>query len=399
MVDNSSKKPFVPNDNKSLVRSYIQDDKSLVELCDKLAKSAVIAIDTEFVRTRTLYPKLGLLQINNGEHLALIDPIAIDDLSPFWDLLTNGDICKVLHACSEDLEVFLTAAPSSGREGKPVNLIDSQIMMSFLGHGLSMGYAAMVNHYTGIELDKSESRTDWTRRPLTERQLTYAEADVEYLFQIYPRILAELETVGWLVAAKQETQCLVERKFIPIDETQLYRNIKMSWCLGSRQLNLLQHLALWRFDQAKKRDLPLGFVAKDTTIMALAKYNPDNLGVMAKIEGIDVLDVKHKGSAMLYVLKQANKVPEKDHPSKINRLDEYPGYKQIFKQVKTFMADIALESGLSIESLASKKQINQFLTQHFKLKANESRGVADILQGWRFELFGEKLQKFAREKF
>ena len=401
MVDKSSEKPFALNDNNnaSLIRTYIQDDESLVELCEKLAKSDVIAIDTEFVRTRTLYPKLGLLQVNNGEYLALIDPIAIDDLSPFWDLLSNGDICKVLHACSEDLEVFLTAAPSSGRKGKPVNLIDSQIMMSFLGHGLSMGYAAMVNHYTGIELDKSESRTDWTKRPLTERQLTYAEADVEYLFQIFPRILAELEVAGWLTAAKQETQYLVERKFTPIDETQFYRNVKMSWRLGSRQLNLLQHLALWRYEQAKNRDLPLGFVAKDTTILALAKYNPDNVGVMAKIEGIDVLDVKHKGNAMLYVLKQANKVAEKDHPSKINRLDEYPGYKQIFKQVKTFMADIAQESGLTIESLASKKQINQFLTQHFKLKAEGSEGVVDILQGWRFELFGEKLQKLAQDKF
>ena len=154
-----------------------------------------------------------MLQVYDGKTLALIDPIAIDDLSPFWQLLTNENIVKVLHACSEDLEVFLTSANC-----KPVNLLDSQIMMSFLGHGLSIGYAAMVEHFTGIELDKSESRTDWTRRPLSEKQLNYASADVEHLFNIYPKLVTLLEQAGWLNYAQQETQLLIERKFTPVDE-------------------------------------------------------------------------------------------------------------------------------------------------------------------------------------
>ena len=170
----------------------IEDQNSLNNLCEQLVKAKVLAIDTEFVRTRTLYAKLGLLQVCDGEQLALIDPLAIDDLSPFWALLTNENITKVLHACSEDLEVFLTAG-----DCKPVNLIDSQIMMSFLGHGLSLGYAAMVKHYTEIELDKSESRTDWTKRPLTEKQLNYASADVDHLFSIYPKLLAEITQAGF----------------------------------------------------------------------------------------------------------------------------------------------------------------------------------------------------------
>jgi len=386
-------------ETKNLVCSYIQDQTALVELCEKLSNSKVIAIDTEFVRTRTLYPKLGLLQVNNGEHLALIDPMVIDDLSPFWNLLSNKDICKVLHACSEDLEVFLTAAPLSGCIGKPVNLIDSQIMMSFLGHGLSMGYAAMVKHFTEIELDKSESRTDWTKRPLSQKQLTYAQADVEYLFQLYPEINQQLEASGWLTAAQQETQLLIERKFTAIDKTQLYRNVKMSWRLGAKQLNLLQQLALWRFEQAQKRDLPLGFVAKDPTLIALAKYNPDSVSAMANLEGIDTLDVKHKGRAMLTILRQANKVAEQDYPNKIIRLDESPGYKHIFKKVKGFINEVSVESGLSVENLASKKQINQFLTLHFNLNQSANDLVVDVLQGWRYELFGEKLQQLAKQGF
>jgi len=376
-------------------RLYVQEQAELVSLCEKLSKAKVLAIDTEFVRTRTLYPRLGLLQVCDGELLALIDPIAINDLSPFWQLLIDGNIVKVLHACSEDLEVFLTAANC-----RPVNLIDSQIMMSFLGHGLSMGYAAMVEHYLDIALDKSESRTDWTKRPLTARQLEYAQADVDYLFQLYPRIHQQLDDAGWLDAAQQETELLIKRKFTPIDETQLYRSVKMSWKLNPSQLNLLKELAIWRFQQAQKRDLPIGFIAKDHTLMALAERNPINVGAMAKIEGIEVLDVRHKGKAMLSVLKQAEQEQSCNFPNKIARLDEYPGYKQIFKQVKGFILATAEKSGLLPENLASKKQINQYLSWHFQLNDSETaESSVDILLGWRLALFGEKLNQFAANRF
>lgn len=377
----------------------IENSESLQALCQQYTQAEVLAIDTEFVRTRTLYPRLGLLQVFDGKQLALIDPIAIDDLSPFWQLLTNEKIIKVLHACSEDLEVFLTSANC-----KPVNLIDSQIMMSFLGHGLSMGYAAMVEHFTGIEVDKSESRTDWTKRPLTQKQLRYASADVEHLFNLYPKLVAEIEQIGRLGFAKQETQLLIERKFTPIDDNLLYRQVKMAWRLNPQQLNNLKYLTAWRYQQAKKRDLPLGFVVKEHTLMAVAQSNPQNLAAMTKLNGAEVLDIRHKGKAMLAVLKQAAQTKEADYPSKIQRLDEYPGYKQIFKQVKTFITNISEQHNLAIENLASKKQINQFLSWYFDLNGAKevNKGDAskpDILTAWRCELFGQALQEFADKGF
>jgi len=377
-----------------LNKTYIEDHASLVELCHKLSQVDILAIDTEFVRTRTLYPKLGLIQVNDGENLALIDPVAINDLSPFWQLLTDEKICKVLHACSEDLEVFLTAANC-----RPVNLIDSQIMMSFLGHGLSMGYAAMVNHYLSIEVDKSESRTDWMKRPLTAKQLDYAQADVDYLFQLYPLIRDELEHKGWLNAAREESELLIERKFTAIDESNLYRNIKLSWKLSPKQLYLLQHLASWRFQQAKKRDMPIGFIAKDHTLFALAVHNPDNVGSMASLEGVEMLDVRHKGKAMLTVLQRAEQVDCGEYPEKIVRLDEHPGYKQIFKKVKSFIHEQAENVGLLPENLASKKQINQFLSCHFKLNSGSGNQTVELLYGWRNTLFGEKLSMFTKNNF
>jgi len=373
----------------------IEDQNSLNLLCEQLAKAKVLAIDTEFVRTRTLYAKLGLLQVCDGEQLALIDPIAIDDLTPFWQLLTNADITKVLHACSEDLEVFLTAGNC-----KPINLIDSQIMMSFLGHGLSLGYAAMVKHYTDIDLDKSESRTDWIKRPLTEKQLAYASADVDHLFSIYPKLLAEITQAGFLAYAQQETQSMIDKKFTPLNDSEMYLNIKMSWRLNPKQLNTLKYLASWRFQQAQKRDLPIGFVAKDHTLMALAQSNPATVNAMFMLEGAEEIDIRHKGKSMLAVLTQADKADVSNYPAKINRLDEYPGYKQIFKQVKAFLVKASEQHNLAIENIASKKQINQFLTWQFDLNsARNSTDKVDLISGWRNALFGQTLLAFAKQGF
>lgn len=146
--------------------------------------------------------------------------------------------------------------------------------------------------------------------------------------------------------------------------------------------------------------MPLGFIAKEHTLLTLAQRNPFSVGAMIGLEGVEVLDVKHKGKAMLQVLTQANKTSEDEYPQVVIRLDEYPAYKQIFKHVKTFVASAAKEAKLLPENLASKKQINQFLSFHFKINnTDKSEAVIDVLHSWRFTLFGEKLQNFANNGF
>ncbi|WP_310650172.1 MULTISPECIES: ribonuclease D [unclassified Colwellia] len=379
----------------TLERIYVEDSEQLHLVCQRYSQASVLAIDTEFVRTRTLYPKLGLIQINDGKTLALIDPVALPDLSPFWQLLENPNVQKVLHACSEDLEVFLTAGNC-----QPLNLIDSQIIMSFLGHGISMGYAAMIAHYTGIEVDKSESRADWMKRPLTQKQLSYAAADVEHLFDILPRLMADIEQSGWLAAVKEESDVMVERKFKAIDESQLYLNVKMAWRLNPPQLYRLQQLTIWRYQQAKLKDRPIGFIAKDHTLLALAQINPSNVGAMSSIEGVELLDIRHKGNAMLTVLKRVAEAQDIKLPKQITRLDEYPGYKQNFKKVKNYINELSTQTNLLTENLASKKQINQFLSWHFKLNdAENNPNMVDIMRGWRKPLLGDKLLAFVENDF
>lgn len=373
----------------------IDNYDALVAICQQFEQADFLAIDTEFVRTRTLYPKLGLVQISDGHDIALIDPVAIEDLSLVWQLLSNKKLLKVLHACSEDLEVFLHHG-----KVKPQNLIDSQIMMAFLGHGISIGYAAMVKHFLNIEIDKSESRTDWTKRPLSAKQLTYAAADVEYLYQLFPTLLKQVEDKGWLHAVEQECTNLINRKFTPVDESTLYQSVKFSSKLNPPQLNRLKFLAAWRYQQAKNKDLPLGFIVKDHTLIAVAQHNPKQVSNMVSLEGVETQDIRFRGKAMLHVLEKANQQPVEQYPQQTIRLDLQPGYKQIYKKLKDFLVKICNEADLNIENFASKKQINQYLTWHYQTDVNdEFTQRVDLLNGWRAELLAGRLTKFTENDF
>lgn len=371
---------------------FISDEQALANICQYYSQQKVLAVDTEFVRTRTFFPKLGLIQVSDGEQVALIDPIAIDNLSAFWSLIDDQNIVKVIHACSEDIEIFI-------QQGKcqPKNVIDSQIVMSFLGHGLSLGYANMVEHYLGISLDKSDSRTDWTKRPLSESQQQYAKADVVHLAKLFPKLMSDLEKTPWKHAVVEETQHLINKKMQLVDVEQLYTQVKMAWKLHPAQLNNLKFLAKWRYEQATTRDLPLSFVAKDPTLTACAQYAPISVGAMARLNGVDMLDVRHRGKHILSVLRQAAKVEESDYPSRIKRIDSFPAYKQNYKKIKEFIASVANDLNLSTENLASKKQINQFMSWYYK--QNIAEQDVELLSGWRFVIFGEMLKASAKQQF
>jgi ribonuclease D len=193
---------------------------------------------------------------------------------------------------------------------------------------------------------------------------------------------------------------MIDKKFIPINPDTLYLNLKMSWRLNGKQLNTLKYLTVWRYQQAQKRDLPIGFVAKDHTLIALAQSAPQSVSAMLSLEGVELLDVRHKGKAMLGVINQANKTDSYDYPNPIKRLDEYPGYKQIFKKVKTFLVNLSEKHGLSIENMASKKQINQFLMWHFNLNnARSASRTIDLLSSWRHELIATELLAFVNNDY
>ncbi|MBQ6523422.1 MAG: ribonuclease D, partial [Atopobiaceae bacterium] len=230
---------------------YISKYEDLAAFCDRAASSRILAVDTEFLREKTYFPKLCLIQIATHDESACVDPLAIDDLTPLCNLLTDQRITKIFHACTQDLEVIFY---SLGVVAAPV--FDTQLAAAFLGLRQQVGYGVLVEHYTGVRLPKADSLTDWSRRPLDEEQLAYAEDDVRYLPGIYDAMMTQLvakDRLGWL---RPEMDELADRSHFERIPEQAYLHLKRSSSLTRRQLAVAREVCAWRERRAAERNIP-----------------------------------------------------------------------------------------------------------------------------------------------
>ncbi|EAA7088839.1 TPA: ribonuclease D [Salmonella enterica] len=367
----------------------IETDDALASLCEAVRACPAIALDTEFVRTRTYYPQLGLIQLFDGANVALIDPHGISDWSPLKAVLRDTGITKFLHAGSEDLEVFLNAFGEL-----PEPLIDTQILAAFCGRPLSWGVAAMVEEYTGVALDKSESRTDWLARPLSERQCEYAAADVWYLLPIAKKLMIETEAAGWLPAALDECRLMQQRRQEIQAPEEAWRDITNAWQLRTRQLACLQLLADWRLRKARERDMAVNFVVREENLWAVARYMPGSLGELDSL-GLSGSEIRFHGKTLISLVAKAQALPEEALPEPLLNLMDMPGYRKAFKAIKALVAEVSASHHVSGELLASRRQINQLLNWHWKLKPQN--GQPELISGWRAELMAEKLTLLLQE--
>ncbi|MFW0767106.1 ribonuclease D [Trabulsiella odontotermitis] len=362
----------------------ITTNDALLRLCETARTASAIALDTEFVRTRTYYPQLGLIQLFDGEQVALIDPLTITEWSPMRELLLDKNVTKFLHAGSEDLEVFLNAFGLL-----PQPLIDTQILAAFCGRPMSWGFAAMVEEYTGLTLDKSESRTDWLARPLTERQCDYAAADVWYLLPIAKKLMAETDSAGWLPAALDECQLMMQRRQEVLDPAEAWRDIGNAWQLRTRQLACLQLLAEWRLRKARERNLAVNFVVREEHLWAVARYMPSSMGELDSL-GLSGSEIRFHGKTLLSLVAKAAALTDDLLPEALQNLVDMPGYRKIFKEIKALVQVISSEKGVSAEMLASRRQINQLLNWHWALRPQN--GLPEMVSGWRGELMADRLK-------
>ncbi|MDV5357000.1 ribonuclease D [Enterobacter asburiae] len=367
----------------------ITTNDTLAAICESASAFPAIALDTEFVRTRTYYPQLGLLQMYDGERVTLIDPLTITDWKPFRDLLTNSAITKYLHAGSEDLEVFLN---TFGVQPQP--MIDTQILAAFCGRPMSWGFASMVEEFTGTVIDKSESRTDWLARPLTERQCDYAAADVWYLLPIAGKLLVETEHAGRLAAALDECRLMMQRRQEVLAPDEAWREITNAWQLRPRQLACLQLLASWRLRKARERDMAVNFVVREENLWAVARYMPGSLGELDSL-GLSGSEIRFHGKTLLALVAQAQELPEASLPEPLRNLMDMPGYRKAFKAIKALVQTISESENISVELLASRRQINQLLNWHWKLKTQTS--LPELISGWRGELMADRLNALLAE--
>ncbi|MGL4475993.1 MAG: ribonuclease D [Shewanella sp.] len=361
---------------------YISDQVSIDALVAQYRHAPLLVLDTEFVRTRTYYAKLGLIQAYDGKTLALIDPIAVPDLSGFWALLQDTNIVKLVHSCSEDLEVFAHYG-----QCQPAPLFDSQLAAALNGMGHGLGYAKLVQSCLGVELDKGESRTDWLKRPLSQAQLQYAANDVYYLYQLYPQLLAELNSKQRLDWLFEEGQRLTQGRLTPTDPQLAYLKVKNAFQLSSEELAVLRDLAAWRLHRAIERDLALGFVVKDHVLLALAKRQPKTLESLLRMSELTDHEKRVLGQGLVNII---NKVDFSDCPEPIDILALQSGYKPAFKAIKTELLQVCEAHQVPEELLASKRHIHEYLAWiwHHKQLAEPL-----LLQGWREQLCAESLQQ------
>ena len=357
---------------------YLSTKNELEQFCQQASAAKVIAVDTEFLRERTYFPKLCLVQVAAGDNIAAIDPILIDDLTPLAELFEDPSVTKVLHACGQDLEVLLDGM---GATCAPV--FDTQLAAAFLGLRQQVSYASLVESYCGVRLPKAESLTDWSRRPLDPEQLTYAEDDVRYLPGIYDRMMAELierDRLSW-VAPEMEALCDPAR--IKRDPREAYRRLRRAGSLTRRQLAVAREACAWKEETAARRDLPRKWVASDEVIVEVCKRTPTTLDRLRRIRGTDQIGEGDARSLLAAVARgtacTADECPKMERHARPSADTE-----SVIDLMYAVLRLISERSGVATQLIATRDDLLEFV---------QDRGSSSLSSGWRHELAGSTLER------
>lgn len=329
---------------------------ALADFCQQAQAAKFLAVDTEFVRTRTFYAKLGLIQVQAGTQTVLIDPVEVSEsaLQPLWDLFADENHIMVIHAGGEDYEIL-----HQHMGCLPTALFDTQVAAAMLGTGETLGYAALVQARLGVELDKSQSRTDWMQRPLAEAQLEYAAADVFYLEKIYPELYAEAEQSGKLDLILAESAWQAHKRAQQVPDEWQFLYFGNAWQCNAEQLRVLRELCAWRQHRARSADLPLGFIAKDHSLLEIARRMPSNKQQLQGIKDLSPVTVRYNADAMLNAIKRGQAAG--DLGLRLRRITDIPSYKKDFQAIKELAQQTANELGIDVAMVASRRQMNDVI--------------------------------------
>lgn len=351
---------------------YIDTTDELHALAGRLQEKTWLAVDTEFERSRTYYPQLCLLQIADDNEAACIDPMVLDDLGPITALFENPSITKVLHAASQDMEVFLHYL-----HVLPAPVFDTQIAATLLGYPDQIGYARLVSAELGVTLDKKHTRADWTKRPLSEGELDYAADDVRYLYQLYASMTGELERRGRRGWLDGEMQALTEPGQYTVQPREAFRRCKGWRRLRPTQRGVLREVADWRERRAVSADRPRRWIMKDEIALDLARHSPPNLKALGRIRDISEKTLKRHGNDLLDAVARGREKPINEDTTEVK-----PDARQepILDILMGALRQCALDTGIAPAALAKKRDLEGLVC-----------GERDIplLRGWRRQAAGE----------
>ncbi len=361
-----------------MLELHIETGPQLHELCTQLKGSRWLALDTEFIREKTYYPNFCLLQISNGDLAASVDPLAIEDLSELMEIIYDDSIVKIFHAGRQDLEIFHQLW---GRLPQPI--FDTQLAATLLGLGTQVGYGNLVQKVIGLELEKGHSRTDWSRRPLSQEQLRYALDDVIYLGEIYTNILEQLRRLGREAWLQEDFNALTDPATYNIDPQTMWQRVKGSQHLKGVQLAVLQAISAWRELEAEQANRPRRWILKDDALVELARRQPVNIKGLEQIRDLESGNIKRHGDNLLQLIATAKNLPKEKWPQAKARTARLNANQEaVADLLQCCLRLIADQEEISPSALASRKEL--------ELLATGNRD-SELLHGWRKALVGDPL--------
>lgn len=361
---------------------YIDTPAALREICDQLRGVPWLTLDTEFLREKTYYPKLCLLQVATPGLVACIDPLVLEDLSPLFEVLYRHETTKVLHAARQDMEIFYHL-----RGALPSPVFDTQIAALLLGFPDQIGYGNLVRETLGIELDKLHSRTDWSRRPLLDAQIHYAAEDVFYLAQVYQHLIEKLTALGRLDWLSEDFERLSRVELYENDPAQVWLKVRGVNRLKGPALAVLQALAAWRETLAQDLNRPRGWLLRDDDMIEIARHQPATTAALGAIRGVHERFVDKHGAQVLELVAEARHRTPKLLPSTGRPVRLAPAQEALVDALMAVVRLSAAENSLHPAVLASRGQLEQLVTG-----ATDS----EVLHGWRGQLVGKRLQALLR---
>ena len=363
----------------TFVMSIITDSASLAEFCHRLSNSDYVTVDTEFIREKTYWPQLCLVQLANKKEAKVIDTMAENlDLNPLLDLMANESVLKVFHAARQDLEIFFKLAKKL-----PNPIFDTQVAAMVCGFGDSVGYETLVNSIVKKPIDKSSRITDWSIRPLTEKQVTYALGDVTHLRIIYEVLKAKLSETGREIWLEEEVIKLTDENIYIAPPREAWRRLKIR-NPKPRTLAILQELAAWRETEAQKRNLPRNRILRDDALVEIAHHIPNSVNELARTRGLSQRFAEGPaGESILKAVETGKYLPDEQCPILPRRLNLPRDIGPVADLLKVLLKMKSTQEDVAQKLIASGNDIE-------KIAAHGKTAEVPALTGWRRQLFGQE---------
>jgi ribonuclease D len=357
--------------------TLIDTSDALAAFCRRQAQAPYITVDTEFIRDKTYFPQLCLVQIAGPDEAAALDPLAPGiDLAPLFKLMAAPTLLKVFHAARQDIEIFVNMAGAV-----PAPLFDTQVAAMVCGFGDSVSYETLAGKLAGAHIDKSSRFTDWAQRPLSERQLRYALTDVVPLRIVYEKLEARLAKSGRSSWLAEEMSVLTDPATYRQDPAEAWRRFKVR--SNNRKLLALVHeLAAWRETAAQQRNLPRNRLLRDESLLEIAAHAPANVADLARTRGLGKNFAEGKlGAEILAAVTRVLATPESQYPVPPPRHEPPPGLGPLVDLLRVLLKLRCEENDVAQKLVADTEDLE-------KIAADDDAPVR-ALQGWRGELFGK----------